>query len=113
MSEKLYNSRQEIFRGEQGLNTNLTRQEVVTGCNPEAGRRTIKLDELENGQAGVIVSIDAKTRESSEMLADMEISPQAIVRMIDNYSSYLIFRVDHRKFAADKKIGAEIFVQPF
>jgi Fe2+ transport system protein FeoA len=70
-----------------------------------------QLDELEAGQRGLIVSIVSKTSESSQQLMAMGIVPDATVRMMNNFAHYIVFKVDQKKFAADKDIAARILVR--
>ncbi len=72
----------------------------------------IQLGELKVGQVGWIVSINTKQPESMHELSSMGISPHAAVRMLVNYGSHAIFRVNGKKFVADKEIAAGIWVQP-
>ena len=70
-----------------------------------------QLDELGPGQSGLIVSIVSKTSKSSQQLMAMGIVPDATVRMMNNFAHYIVFKVDQKKFAADKDIAARILVQ--
>ncbi len=87
---------------------NLMRDKSISSPAQNSIRR---LDELEGGQAGLIVSIKARSPEQLQELIAIGISPCSIVRMIENYAHHVVFKVDHKKFAADKEIASEIFVR--
>jgi len=112
MSERILHSKQEIITNQQATKNDHKTQKLTGGFYPQAQNKIKQLDELEAGQTGLIVSIKAKTPENSQMLMAMGISSYAVVRMINNYPHHIIFKIDHRKFAADKEIGAMIFIQP-
>jgi|SRR6266498_1566809 len=67
---------------------------------PKEAREGLRLD-----------SDRTNTPEQLRELMAMGISPNAVVRMIDNYARHVIFNVDHKKFAADKEITSGIAVQ--
>lgn len=70
-----------------------------------------QLDELGPGQDGLIVTIGSKTSESSQQLMAMGIVPDATVRMMNNFAHYIVFKIDQKKFVADKDIAARILVR--
>lgn len=74
---------------------------------------TVKpLSLLEVGQAGWIVSLETKSVENERELTSLGISPQAIVRMFARHKSHFIFKVDDKKFVADREVAAGIMVRP-
>jgi Fe2+ transport system protein FeoA len=70
-----------------------------------------QLSELDAGQVGLIVSVEADSPGSSQKLVTMGILPNSVVRMMNRYAHYIIFKVDDRKFAAERAVGERILVQ--
>jgi Fe2+ transport system protein FeoA len=88
------------------LSTAYTNQETITGSEDSIKR----LYELRRGQAGPIVWINISTPQRLQDLRAMGIFPYATVTMIANHDHHVIFRLDHRDFAADKEIASRIWV---
>jgi Fe2+ transport system protein FeoA len=70
------------------------------------------LTELEPGQSGCIISVGTNTSECLKELAAAGLTPNAIVRIVDNSNTHLVFYNGDKKFVADKACLSKIMVKP-
>lgn len=70
------------------------------------------LPELEPGQLGCIISVNTNTPDCMKELAAAGLSPNAIVRIVDNSNTHLVFYIGDKKYVADKASLSRIMVKP-
>jgi Fe2+ transport system protein FeoA len=69
------------------------------------------LTEFEPGQLGCIISIGTNTPECLKELTSAGLTPNAIVRIVDNSNTHLVFYIGDKKYVADKACLSNIMAK--
>ncbi len=70
------------------------------------------LSELEPGQLGCIISVGTNTPECLKELVAVGLTPGAIVRIVENSNTHLVFYIGDKKYVGDKASLSIIMAKP-
>jgi len=72
---------------------------------------TLPLIALEDGEKGIVASLNTKNNEKIKKLMAIGILPGTQIQLIRSFPAYVL-RVDNTQVAVDKDIASEIYVTP-